>query len=370
LTRVLIDARWIHPGQRGIGNFTSNLISSLAVHENSDIRITISSNNNSIKELKNIFKTKFDYLILPRFSDPILDFIYFNALNLIYKFNVVHFTGNSGVIFFKKSTKVILTLHDVSFMKNEKIVPKPQRLKQLIGRMYRRLLVPFFIRKSDHVITVSKFAMNDIKNEFPWFNNVEFVYHGIDSPKYSEIINYRNDDFGVFKNKYLVISGNDPQKNLQIVIKAFSLLFDDSSNNIPELLIVGLTMSDFVKYNPDVIIKPNIIFYGYIDNKNLNYAIVSAKSIIIPSYYESFGLPLIESLFLYKKVICSNTGALGEIASNSVLYFDPYNVNSLINAINNVDNFDNNIIENWVKENKTKFSWNNVSDFYINKYLN
>ena len=366
----MIDARWIHPGQRGIGNFTSNLISSLAVQENTDIRITISSNYDSIKQLKNIFKNKFDYLILPRFPDPILDLFYFNVLNFFYKFDVVHYTGNSGVIFFKKSTKVILTLHDVSFMKNDKIVPKPQRLKQLIGRMYRRLLVPFFVRKSDNVITVSKFAMNDIKNEFPSYNKVEFVYHGINLPNYLEIINSNIDDFDIFKNKFLVISGNDPQKNLQIVINAFSLLFDDSSNNIPALLIVGLTMSDFVKYNPDVIIKPNIIFYGYINNKDLNYAIVNAKSIIIPSYYESFGLPLIEALFLYKKVICSNTGALGEIASNSVVYFDPYNVNSLINAINSIDNFDNNIIENWIKENKTKFSWKNVSAFYINKYLN
>jgi glycosyltransferase involved in cell wall biosynthesis len=369
LTRILIDGRWICPTQRGIGNFTNNLISHLAENDLRDIRITITSNYKSIKELKKVYNNKFEYLLLPGFPDPILDLFYFNILNLVFKFHVVHFTGNSGLIYFKKKTKVILTLHDVSFMKNYKIVPKPQRLKQLVGRIYRRLFVPLFVRHADYIVTVSKFAKNDIIKEFPLNNNIDYIYHGFNFPNFNELSTSKLDDYEIFKNKFLVISGNDPQKNLHTVINAFSSLYDYNSSDNPVLIIVGVTKKEYVKYNPKVFIKPNIIFYGYINNKNLYYAIIKSNSIIISSYYESFGLPLIEALFLRKKVICSNTGALSEIALNSATYFDPFDVNSLIIAIKNIDNFENDIIENWIIENSSKFLWSNVSSFYLSKYL-
>ena len=369
MIKVLIDARWIRSGQRGIGNFTSDLISAISLTKYENLKYVIAANENTISNLKILYGSRFEYIKIPNLSEPILDFFYFSILNIIHRYNVIHFTGNSGFIFFKNKTRIVLTLHDVSFMKNFDIVPRPQRIKQLIGRKYRKTFVPLFIRNSDEIVTVSNFAKNDILTEFPNISNIDFVYHGFkesdDNILYSSFLN-----FNLFENKFLVISGNDPQKNLVSVVKAFSYLYNKMQHNAPAVEIVGLSKEQFLKHNPNIILEPNIDFFGYLNNQNLKFAILKCKAVIIPSYYESFGLPIIESLFLRKRIICSNTGALSEIAKYSGVYFNPFDIHSLIDCINVIDDFDIKSVDIWIEENKNKFSWENVAEVYINKYQN
>ncbi len=367
MIKVLIDARWIRSNRRGIGNFTSELIEAISKDKSEHINYVLASNSATINYFKNLYGNKFEYITTPRLPDPILDFFYFGVLNLFSRFNVIHFTGNSGLILFKKKTKIILTLHDVSFMKNFSLVPKPQRIRQMIGRMYRKSFVPLFIKYADEIITVSQFAKNDILSEFPNLTNIDYVYHGY---RDNEITNNINSslNFNLFEDKFLVISGNDPQKNIIAVIRAFTFLKNFSKKNTPSVIIIGLTKEQFLTHNPNINIDNNISFYGYIDNKLLKFAILKAKAIIIASFYESFGLPVIESLFLRKKIICSNTGALSEIAKYAALYFNPYDMDSLIDAINQIDDFDIKNVNRWIQENQNKFSWKYVAECYSSKY--
>ena len=99
---VLIDARWIRSNQRGIGNFTSELISAISLIKNDNFNYVIASNATTINYFKKEYGNKFQYKTIPNLPDPIIDFFYFEILNILYKFDVIHFTGNSGFIFFKQ----------------------------------------------------------------------------------------------------------------------------------------------------------------------------------------------------------------------------------------------------------------------------
>ncbi len=57
---------------------------------------------------------------------------------------------------------------------------------------------------------------------------------------------------------------------------------------------------------------------------------------LFPSLYEGFGLPVLEAMLLGTPVVTSRTSSLAEIAGDAALYVDPYDINSIINAIKTI----------------------------------
>ena len=321
MIKVLIDARWIRSGQRGIGNFTSDLISAISLTKCDNLKYVIAANENTISNLKILYGSRFEYIKIPNLSEPILDFFYFSILNIIHRYNVIHFTGNSGFIFFKNKTRIVLTLHDVSFMKNFDIVPRPQRIKQLIGRKYRKTFVPLFIRNSDEIVTVSKFAKDDILTEFPNISNIDFVYHGFKENKNKSLYLI---SLNLFENKFLVISGNDPQKNLLSVVKAFSSLYKNLKHLAPAVVVIGLSKKQFLKHNPNIIIEPNIFFYGYLDNDNFPTKFYEGYS-LTKEYSDKYGIIDEKGNYILKPKYDNIYGYCGEIFYYKIISDDILN---------------------------------------------
>uniref|UniRef100_UPI0040485BA9 glycosyltransferase family 4 protein n=1 Tax=Algoriphagus sp. TaxID=1872435 RepID=UPI0040485BA9 len=358
MIRVLIDARWLRNEKRGIGNFTDSLLEGLSKVSNTDIEITIAIPNSNFSTLNKNKSFSCKFFLIPNLPDPIIDFFYFSYINYKYSFDVVHFTGNSGLLLIRKKCKVLLTLHDVSYMKNSFVVPWPQRTKQIIGRIYRKYSVPIFVRNAQKIVTVSNFALNDIFNEFPTLRDIEYLYHGFDKIS-QNLVSITNEKSGLVSDNFLVVGGNDPQKNLGTVISAFKSLFYKLGVNAPKVNIIGLTLSDFKIFNPKVILTANINFLGYVESSQVPLLISYSKAVIVASFYESFGLPVIESLFMGKPVICSDRGALPEIGGDAPIYFDPGSIESLLNAIEFFSlNPDRNVeINDWNKLAEDRFSW-------------
>lgn len=55
---------------------------------------------------------------------------------------------------------------------------------------------------------------------------------------------------------------------------------------------------------------------------------------MVPSIYEGFGLPVLESMACGTPVMCSNAGSLPEIGADAALYFDPYDIESMATVMN------------------------------------
>ena len=131
------------------------------------------------------------------------------------------------------------------------------------------------------------------------------------------------------KEKLLIcISGSSPQKNTKIIFKATKSLPPDSFKDWT-LIIVGLD-KDF-NYSTKSGLK--IIALKYQNQERLRLLYEKAYTLLFPSLYESFGIPLVEALRNKCHIIASSGGATKEICDKNAFYFDPNDCEELISKL-------------------------------------
>jgi len=81
---------------------------------------------------------------------------------------------------------------------------------------------------------------------------------------------------------------------------------------------------------------PNLHFAGYVSEEDKDDIFRRSLGVVFPSFAEGFGIPLVEGALYRKPIICSDIAVFREIARNNACYFDPYDANSLEEAINKV----------------------------------
>lgn len=372
MKKILIDARWLTNSVRGIGVFTKNLVHALMQSNHEKLEFHLAVRKKYVSSLSGTLPGNFHIVLIPDWCpDPLLDLLFFNYLAKRVSADVVHFTGNTGFILPGLVSRVLLTLHDVSFLKCADVVPFPRNnLRQAIGRIYRKALVPFYATRATKVCTVSEFAVMDIQLELGITS--EFVYHGFELPvaEGSDLLPEEAGCGKLGKPGYLAITGADPQKNLSLVVYAFIALYRKYKREAPKLNIIGVTREQYERLKPADDLTENISFLGMRPHNEIPGHICRCKALVIPSLYESFGLPVIESLCLHKAPLCSSGGALPEIGSAFAHYFDPRDPDTLVKVVEAVETnkLTIDLPAEHVDRYLQRFSWSMVASFYLNQY--
>ncbi len=82
---------------------------------------------------------------------------------------------------------------------------------------------------------------------------------------------------------------------------------------------------DIFKQVKDMGLQNDIVFTGYISNRELQMLYQNAFCFVLPSFYEGFGIPILEAMSNNCPVISSFSSSLCEIGGNACLYFNPNN---------------------------------------------
>lgn len=101
-------------------------------------------------------------------------------------------------------------------------------------------------------------------------------------------------------------------------------------------------------------------FLGYREDQELLELYNKAQSLVLPSFYETFGFPVLEAMACGCPVIASKIPALLEIAQDSALFINPYKPEEIANALEEILNNQNlreNLIQKGLKR-VEKFRWN------------
>lgn len=186
------------------------------------------------------------------------------------------------------------------------------------------------------IITVSEFSkaslfyhlnINDI-------NTIKVLYT---APKLIFNNDIENVDLSsTVKNKkyFLLTAGCRWTKNNAIVLKAFSILFNDSKYlglfDSYKVILIGNSDESIRYYKAIVRDSDCFEFEKYVSDEQLELLYRNAYALVFPSVLEGFGMPPLEAMRNGIVPICSTAMSIPEICKDGALYFDPYDVESII----------------------------------------
>ncbi len=291
--------------------------------------------------------------------------------------DILHCTSNTAPV--NPGMPLVTTLHDIIYMESIAIFKKAGTWYQKFGNMYRRAVVPTVVRKSDKIITVSKFEQKRIGDFFniPSDNNkLVAIYNGV-TEHFRKINNktelQRVKDLYKLPDRFLFFLGNtDPKKNTPGVLKAFS---DYLKSNDDDIYMV---MLDFEKAALEQILTDigdkdlinRIILTGYVVNTDLPAIYNMCEIFLYPSLRESFGIPMLEAMRCEVPVITSNTSSMPEVSGGAAYIVDPYKPEEITEGIYKLLN-DKKLCNDIIikgKEQSLKFSWKNMAEDVLDLY--
>lgn len=133
---------------------------------------------------------------------------------------------------------------------------------------------------------------------------------------------------------WLAVGTVEPRKNLISLIHAYAKL-KKRGQTFPLYIAGGKGWLDSEIYEEvkNLCLEKEIKFLGYVSDEQLSALYHSCYAFIYPSWYEGFGLPILEAMASGSPVICSNTTSMPEVGGDTVLYIDPYNIDSITEAM-------------------------------------
>ena len=174
-------------------------------------------------------------------------------------------------------------------------------------------------------------------------DRIHVVYPGIDAAYFS--IKQYVPDASVLKKhsleagRYLISSGFlDPRKNLVRQLQAFSIAIARGAKGI-KYALTGLpnAHSDQVlKLIESDELRSNVVFLGYVSKDDLIILTRNSLCMMYCSLAEGFGLPIVEAMAVGAHVVTSSNTSMFELASRRASIVDPYNVEAIAQAIEEV----------------------------------
>lgn len=165
------------------------------------------------------------------------------------------------------------------------------------------------------------------------------------------------------KGDYFVYTGNAyPHKNLPRLVEAMVLINKDREQTIK--LKISSSRGVFIERLERIIKEKGAEKYvellGYVSDSEISQLYKNSISFVFATLSEGFGLPPKEAIELGTFAIISNIPVLKEVYKNSVIYFDPYNVNSIVRSLEKVIDMSFNERKNKIKYAQKflkKYSW-------------
>ena len=388
---IAINTLSLHSVKAGMGNYIYQLVHKIIAidHKNTYV-IYVSPKNkplfSSLRKNKNII-----LVVVPTvFSTPKTKIIWEQCLlpfSLMSRgVDVYHspgFTqsflsvvlGKLRGLFLGKSLKTITTIADMTFHTH----PQHHRFLKVL---YFRFMIPFSAKISDLVFTISNSTRKDVLDLISLPPRKVVTTHLAAAKKFTILKNRRIiknvlEKYNIHNQYILFVSVLEPRKNIVGLLKAVHLLLKKSRFSKHKLVIVGKKgwKYDLVfKTIERLGLKDYIIFTGFVPDEDLVALYNAAEVLAYPSFYEGFGIPIIEAMQCGCPVLTSDIASMKEVASmekGASCFVDPYSVLSITSGLRKVlgnDSYKKTLQSQGLK-NAKHFSWEKMAEETLRGYL-
>ncbi len=229
---------------------------------------------------------------------------------------------------------VVVSLHDVSFLEYPEYFTRA-RAAQL------RLTVRRTVRLAARIITGSEFSRDAIARAYSLNPDRIAVVPDAAAPVFRPTARERAQAFvesayGVAAPFILNVGDLQPRKNQLGLIKAFASMISAHPELPHHLVLAGKDLLDaeiIRKAAQRSRVADRIHFPGFVSDDDLLQLYNACEFFVFPSFYEGFGLPVLEAMACGRAVACSNSSAVHEVADAAALLFDPHSHDEIARAM-------------------------------------
>lgn len=386
--RIGIDCRTIlnvASGERaGVGHYTYFLVKNLlAVDKKNEYVLFFDNRFKDTTEFKKYSNVKIKYFPLYQYKKyfPILySQLFISAILNKENLDLYHAPANIVPLFYYK--KSVVTIHDLGAYKYPEFFPKKIFNLQVFSK---KILVPSSLKRSSKIIAVSKNTKKDIMAEFKVAEEkIEVVYEGVldgsETCDRIDIFSEAAKKYGIHDKFILFIGTIEPRKNIITLIKAFRNLRLEYNSPLNEYQLIlagnkgwqdqsiyqaivdanasilgikekraGHERRNIMALDINQISSPDrrvnlarrlsepVKYIGYISDAEKIALLCRSTCFVFPSFYEGFGLPVLEAMSLGIPVITSNVSSLPEITgSNGAILIDPHKESDISDALQKI----------------------------------
>ncbi len=270
------------------------------------------------------------------------------------------FISPDGYASLRTTVPQIVTIHDLAFEHYKAHTP-------FLVYQYYKYFVPKFCEKAAKILAVSAFTKQDIVERYGIDENkIDVVYNGFENSKQSIVSSMPSEVFTAYcllNTKYFIFIGAvHPRKNVIGLLKAFEH-FKSTYTHAYKLVIIGRKawMNDELEsFYQKMKHKNDVIWIEQIERNDLLQILKNAFALVYPSFFEGFGIPIIEAMSFGVPVISSNASCLPEVAGNAALLVNPSDTKEIANAMNEL--IENEALRNQLiskgKNRAQDFDWN------------
>ncbi|NCC70664.1 glycosyltransferase family 1 protein [bacterium] len=226
--------------------------------------------------------------------------------------------GSVVPVFGNFLTRKVSVIHDVAFLDYPEYYSRVEFMRQ-------KLALFINTKFSQKIITVSYFTKEKILEHLKIDENkIDVINIGIKIDKNIEPIEIP----GLKYEKYIFYIGRiEHKKNILNQIKAFEIFNKDFPDY--KLVLAGPDGYGSKEINKKIKSNKNIIRLGFVNDGEKKFLFKNASMFTFVSFYEGFGIPILEAFYYNTPIITSNSTATSEILSDAGFSVSPDNVNKI-----------------------------------------
>jgi len=304
-------------------------------------------------------------VLSPQARHPYLWYTWFERSipKALKQYKIDLFISPDGYLSLNTKVPTILTIHDLAFYHFKEHVP-------YLVHQYYNWFTPKFAKKAAHILTVSSYSKQDIVERYQIAESkITVVGNGC-----NDVITALGDSqidlvrkqFTKGAPYFVYVGAIHPRKNIKGLLEAFDAFKTLEDNDI-HLILVGRMAwktSEITKVLAKMKHADAVIQLGHLERKELSKVLGGALALVYPSFFEGFGIPLLEAMYAEVPVITSNTSSLPEVAGDAAILVDPNQKAELVDALKKIANdaaLRTQLVENG-KLQRQKFSWDKTAE--------
>ena len=273
-------------------------------------------------------------VLFPPARHPLLWFIWFEmaVADALRKEKPDVFYSPDGYLCLNTNVPTLMVVHDLAFEHYPGHIPR-------LARRYYQYYSPRYARKADRIAAVSTATKEDLIESYNVYPDKIFIaYNGCREafqPVGEEQRERQRKLISGGDPFFLFVGAIHPRKNPGGLLKAFEI-FKEKTSLPHKLVMVGRKAWMLKSFEEKLGISPyrdEVIFPGYLDTEGLALVTASAQAMVYPSFFEGFGVPILEAMRSGVPVITSDRSSMPEVCGQAGLLVDPGNSESIAEAM-------------------------------------